>query len=114
MFSVSIKSENSSDDILAKTGNNIVNFIKDNLEKKSLVILKDENAINIISGNINSDVKSLTAEISFKYQISISEDEIKNKESLDKFIFYIKNCLDNISSIEDIKYIPIEHRRDKK
>ena len=54
MFSISIKSNDSLVEESIKTGNNIANFIKENLNKNSLII-KDSNAINIVSGNVNTN-----------------------------------------------------------
>lgn len=111
MFSISIKSNDLLKEDSIKTGNNIALFIKEKLNKESLII-KDSNAINIVSGNINSKKSDLTAEINFTCEFSISHDEILEKDKLDKFIFYIKSCLDNLSSIEDNKYIPIQYRKE--
>ena len=111
MFSISIKSNDLLKEDSIKTGNNIALFIKEKLNKESLVI-KDSNAINIVSGNINSTKSDLTAEINLTCEFSISHDEILEKDKLDKFIFYIKSCLDNLSSIEDNKYIPIQYRKE--
>jgi len=113
MFSVSIKSEKPLEEQSLKTSNNIVRHLKDELNKKSLTIIKEDNVINITSGNLDPINKGIIAEISFKYQVSISNDDINKREDLDKFIFYIKSCLDNLSAIEDNKYIPLEYRRDK-
>ena len=112
MFSVSIKSNDILKDEAIKTGNNISNFIKDKLNKNSLII-KDSNAYNIVSGNVDTNKNDLVAEINFTCEFSISQNELNDKEKLDKFIFYIKSCLDNLSSIEENKYLPLQYRRDK-
>lgn len=112
MFSISIKSNESLKEESVKTGNNIAKFIKENLNKNSLII-KDSNAINIVSGNVNTNKNDLIAEINFSCEFSISQEEMLDKEKLDKFIFYIKSCLDNLSSIEDNKYLPLQYRKEK-
>jgi hypothetical protein len=112
MFSVSIKSNDILKDEAIKTGNNISNFIKEKLNKNSLII-KDSNAYNIVSGNVDTNKDDLVAEINFTCEFSISQNELNDKEKLDKFIFYIKSCLDNLSSIEENKYLPLHYRRDK-
>ena len=109
MFSVSIKSNDILKDEAIKTGNNISNFIKDKLNKNSLII-KDSNAYNIVSGNVDTNKNDLVAEINFTCEFSISQNELNDKEKLDKFIFYIKSCLDNLSSIEENKYLPLQYR----
>lgn len=113
MFSISIKSNDSLVEESVKTGNNIANFIKENLNKNSLII-KDSNAINIVSGNVNTNKNDLVAEINFSCEFSISQDEMLDRDKLDKFIFYIKSCLDNLSTIEDNKYLPLQYRKEKK
>jgi hypothetical protein len=113
MFSISIKSNDSLVEESIKTGNNIANFIKENLNKNSLII-KDSNAINIVSGNVNTNKNDLVAEINFSCEFSISQDEMLDRDKLDKFIFYIKSCLDNLSTIEDNKYLPLQYRKEKK
>jgi len=112
MFSVSIKSNDILKDEAIKTGNNISNFIKEKLNKNSLII-KDSNAYNIVSGNVDTNKNDLVAEINFTCEFSISQNELNDKEKLDKFIFYIKSCLDNLSSIEENKYLPLQYRREK-
>jgi len=112
MFSVSIKSNDILKDEAIKTGNNISNFIKEKLNKNSLII-KDSNAYNIVSGNVDTNKDDLVAEINFTCEFSISQNELNDKEKLDKFIFYIKSCLDNLSSIEENKYLPLHYRRNK-
>lgn len=113
MFSISIKSNDSLVEESVKTGNNIANFIKENLNKNSLII-KDSNTINIVSGNVNTNKNDLVAEINFSCEFSISQDEMLDRDKLDKFIFYIKSCLDNLSTIEDNKYLPLQYRKEKK
>lgn len=112
MFSISIKSNESLKEESVKTGNNIAKFIKENLNKNSLII-KDSNAINIVSGNANTNKNDLIAEINFSCEFSISQEDMLDKDKLDKFIFYIKSCLDNLSSIEDNKYLPLHYRKEK-
>ncbi len=112
MFSVSIKSNNLLEEEAQKTSNNIVKFVKENLNKNPLVI-KDSNAVNIISGNINTNKNDLIAEINFTCEFSISQKDMLDRDKLDKFIFYIKSCLDNLSAIEDNKYLPIQYRGEK-
>jgi len=112
MFSISIKSNESLKEESIKTGSNIAKFIKENLNKNSLII-KDSNAINIVSGNVNTNKNDLVAEINFSCEFSISEADMLDHEKLDKFIFYIKSCLDNLSSIEDNKYLPLHYRKEK-
>jgi hypothetical protein len=112
MFSISIKSNEDLKEDSVKTGNNIAKFIKENLNKESLII-KDTNTFNIISGNINTNKNDLIAEINFSCEFSISQDEILDRDKLDKFIFYIKSCLYNLSTIEDNKYLPIQYRTEK-
>jgi len=75
MFSISIKSNDSLKEDSIKTGNNIVKFIKENLNKNSLVI-KDSNAINIVSGNVNTNKNDLVAEVNFTCEFSISQEEM--------------------------------------
>lgn len=111
MFSISIKSNERLEEESLKTGNNIANFIKNNLKKTPLII-KDSNAINIVSGNVSANKNDLVAEINFTCEFSISQNEMEDKEKLDKFIFYIKSCLDNLSTIEDNKYLPLHYRKE--
>ena len=112
MFSVSIKSNDVLKDEAIKTGNNISSFIKEKLNKNSLII-KDSNAYNIVSGNVDTNKNDLVAEINFTCEFSISQDDLNDREKLDKFIFYIKSCLDNLSAIEDNKYLPLQYRKEK-
>jgi hypothetical protein len=112
MFSISIKSNDFLKEDSIKTGNNIVKFIKEDLNKNPLVI-KDSNAINIVSGNVNTNKNDLIAEVNFTCEFSISQEEMSDKEKLDRFIFYIKSCLDNLSAIEDNKYLPLHYRKEK-
>lgn len=113
MFSISIKSNNNLEEDAIKTSTNIAEFIKYKLNKNSLII-KDSNAINIVSGNINTNKNDLVAEINFSCEFSISQEKLVDREELDKFIFYIKSCLDNLSSIEDNKYLPLQYRKEIK
>ena len=87
MFSISIKSNDFLKEDSIKTGNNIVKFIKEDLNKNPLVI-KDSNAINIVSGNVNTNKNDLIAEVNFTCEFSISQEEMSDKEKLDRFIFY--------------------------
>lgn len=111
MFSVSLRSNDLLIDESVKTGNNITKFIKEKLNKDSLVI-KDSNAINIVSGITTNSKNDLIAEVNFSCEFSISQEELSDKNKLDEFIFYIKNCLENISAIEDKKYLPLHYRKD--
>jgi hypothetical protein len=109
MFSVSIKSNEKLEDTVVKTGGTVNKYIKNNLNKKTLII-NDENNINITSGKMK-EIKNedkIIAEITFKHEFVIDKDKIENKEKLDEFIFYIKRCLSNLSSIEEGLYRPIQ------
>jgi hypothetical protein len=66
MFSISIKSNDFLKEDSIKTGNNIVKFIKEDLNKNPLVI-KDSNAINIVSGNVNTNKNDLIADVNFQF-----------------------------------------------
>lgn len=111
MFSISIKTNETINEILASTVNTINGYIKTKLSKKTSLI-SDEKNVNITSGNIlsNRDANKVVAEINFKYEFLIDKDKLEDKEELDKFIFYIKKCISNLSDIEKEMYIPLHMR----
>ena len=95
--------------ILTKTIKNISDFLRKDMNK-NINMISDSNSIEIVSGNLDVNKCDISVELMFKKTISISSDEIENRESLDKFISEVKHFCKQASVIEDSAYIPIEYR----
>lgn len=110
MFAVKVSSDNIRKNTkLNLTINNILTFLKSSLKRK-VNIISDSNSMEIISGNINTNNGEIVTELTFKKVIKINLEDIEDKQNLDKYIKEVKHFCEQVSQIEDLKYLPINYR----
>lgn len=109
MITVSFNSESENLDF-DKTAETITKYIKSDLNR-DVTIIKEENNIEVVSGNYPNNLEGSSIDISFKFKRNISDLDFQNLDKLDKVLFQIKKCLASLAEIEKDSYIPIQFRR---
>jgi len=114
MFAVKIFSKKRrKNNILERTIQNLSDFLKKEMSR-SVNIVSDNNSIEMVSGNLDANNGEIVTELMFKKTIILDADDLKNKEKLDKYVREIKHFCEQASSIEDLKYLPLQFRDYKK
>lgn len=110
MFAVKIFSEKiKTNSILERTARNISDFLKDNM-KRELNTISDSNSIEMVSGNLDANDGGVVVELMIKKTLFLERDDLHDRQKLDKLIKEVKHFCEQASSIEDLKYLPINYR----
>jgi hypothetical protein len=110
MFAVKIFSKKrKSNNILERTIQNLSDFLKKEMSR-SVNIVSDNNSIEMVSGNLDTNNGEVVTELMFKKTIILNADDLNDKQQLDKYIKEIKHFCKQVASIEDLKYLPINFR----
>jgi hypothetical protein len=110
MFAVKIFSEKiKSNSILERTAKKLSDFLKKEMSRE-VNMVSDSNSIEMVSGNLDTNNGSIVAELMIKKTIVLDESDLRDKQKLDKFIREVKHFCEQASSIEDLKYLPINYR----
>jgi sucrose-6-phosphate hydrolase SacC (GH32 family) len=110
MFAVKIFSKNRrKNNILDRTVQNLSNFLKNQMSR-SVNIVYDNDSIEMVSGNLDTNNGEVITELMFKKTIHLNVDDLQDKQKLDKYIREIKHFCEQVASIEDLKYLPINFR----
>mgnify|MGYP003651025016 CR=1 FL=1 len=111
MFAVKIFSEKiKSNSILERTVKKLSDFLKKEMSRE-VNMVSDSNSIEMVSGNLDTNNGSIVAELMIKKTIVLDESDLRDKQKLDKFIREVKHFCEQASSIEDLKYLPINYRK---
>jgi sucrose-6-phosphate hydrolase SacC (GH32 family) len=110
MFAVKIFSKNRrKNNILDRTVQNLSNFLKNQMSR-SVNIVYDNDSIEMVSGNLDTNNGEVITELMFKKTIHLNVDDLQDKQKLDKYIREVKHFCEQAASIEDLKYLPINFR----
>jgi intracellular sulfur oxidation DsrE/DsrF family protein len=114
MFAVKIFSKKRrKNNILERTIQNLSDFLKKELNR-NVNIVSDNNSIEMVSGNLDANNGDIVTELMFKKTITFNVNDLENKEKLDKYVKEIKHFCEQVSSIEDLEYLPLHFRGYKK
>ena len=110
MFSVKIFSEkNRANLILSKTISKLSDFLKKEMSRE-VNIVSDSKSIEMVSGNLDTNNGEIVTELMFKKTIVLNVDDLNDKQNLDKYVKEIKHFCKQVSSIDELKYLPINFR----
>ena len=110
MFAVKIFSEKRKlNSILERTIQKLSDFLKKEMSR-NVNIVSDNNSIEMVSGNLDTNNGEIVTELMFKKTIVLKKDDLNDKQKLDKYIKEIKHFCKQVASIEDLKYLPINYR----
>jgi len=77
---------------------------------RSVNIVYDNDSIEMVSGNLDTNNGEVITELMFKKTIHLNVDDLQDKQKLDKYIREVKHFCEQAASIEDLKYLPINFR----
>jgi len=110
MFAVKIFSKKRrQNNILERTIQNLSDFLKKEMSR-SVNIVSDNNSIEMVSGNLDTNNGEIVTELMFKKTIAFDVDDLDDKQKLDEYIREIKHFCKQVASIEDLEYLPITFR----
>jgi glycerol dehydrogenase-like iron-containing ADH family enzyme len=114
MFAVKIFSKKRrKNNILERTIQNLSDFLKKQMNQ-NVNIVSDNNSIEMVSGNLDTNNGEIVTELMFKKTIILNTDDLNDKQKLDKYVREIKHFCEQASSIEDLKYLPLHYREYEK
>ena len=114
MFAVKIFSKKRrKNNILERTIQNLSDFLKKEMSQ-DINIVSDNNSIEMVSGNLDTNNGEVVTELMFKKTIILNTDDLNDKQKLDKYVKEIKHFCKQVSSIEDLKYLPLHYRENEK
>jgi hypothetical protein len=110
MFAVKIFSKKRrKNNILERTIQNLSDFLKKEMSC-DVNMVSDNNSIEMVSGNLDTNNGEIVTELMFKKTIVISVEELNDRQKLDKYVKEIKHFCTQASSIEELKYLPLNFR----
>ena len=110
MFAVKIFSEKiKTNSILERTARNISDFLKNNM-RRELNTISDSNSIEMVSGNLDANDGGVVVELMIKKTLFLEKEDLHDRQKLDKLIKEVKHFCEQASSVEDLKYLPINYR----
>ena len=110
MFAVKIFSKKRrKNNILERTIQNLSDFLKKEMNQ-NVNIVSDNNSIEMVSGNLDTNNGEIVTELMFKKTIVLNVDDLNDKQNLDKYVKEIKHFCKQVSSIDELKYLPINFR----
>lgn len=99
------------DGVFEKTIQNILNYLKQDLNNSDLRIVSDDFCIEIISGSEKpSKNNEIVAELLIKKTVVINSDDLNDRGELDKYLSAIKHFCKQAREIEEAEYLPIVMR----
>ena len=114
MFAVKIFSKKRrKNNILERTIQNLSDFLKKEMSQ-DINIVSDNNSIEMVSGNLDTNNGEVVTELMFKKTIILNTDDLNDKQKLDKYVKEIKHFCKQVASIEDLKYLPLHYRENEK
>ena len=114
MFAVKIFSKKRrKNNILERTIQNLSDFLKKEMSQ-NINIVSDNNSIEMVSGNLDTNNGEIVTELMFKKTIILNTDDLNDKQKLDKYVKEIKHFCKQVASIEDLKYLPLHYRENEK
>ena len=112
MFAVKIFSKKRrKNNILERTIQNLSDFLKKEISR-DVNIVSDNNSIEMVSGNLDTNSGDIITELMFKKTIVLSSDDLNDRQRLDEYIKEIKHFCKQVASIDDLKYLPINFRKE--
>jgi hypothetical protein len=119
LFSVKILSSKvNRSDIFRRSMLTITKFLKRDLSRE-VNIISDNSSIEIISSSLlhnEEDIANtgaIVAELLIKKTIIISNEDLRDRDSLDKYLSEIKHFCEQAVKVEDVTYLP-PHLRELK
>ena len=114
MFAVKIFSKKRrKNNILEKTIQKLSDFLKKEMNQ-NVNIVSDNNSIEMVSGNLDTNNGEIVTELMFKKTIILSTNDLADKQKLDKYVKEIKHFCEQVASIEDLRYLPLHYREYEK
>jgi hypothetical protein len=98
--------------ILAKTITKLADLLKKD-ETLELSLIRDSGSVEIVSGNLSSntsDNNDIVVELTIKKSILLKEEDLADKQKLDKLVKEIVHFYEQSADIEELKYLPINYR----
>jgi hypothetical protein len=110
MFAVKIFSEKrKADSILERTIGKLSDFLKKEMSR-NVNIVSDSKSIEMVSGNLDTNNGEIITELMFKKTIALNVNDLKDKQKLDQYVREIKHFCEQVASIEDLRYLPLNFR----
>jgi hypothetical protein len=110
MFAVKLFCENiKTNSILERTAKNISDYLKDNM-RRELNTISDSKSIEMVSGNLDANDGGVVVELMIKKTLFLEKEDLHDRQKLDKLIREVKHFCEQASSVEDLKYLPINYR----
>ena len=92
----------------------VLDYVKKTFESEKINIIDDSKLFELVStdgAKFNKD--SLTIELTFKKTLTINNQDIDDKQNLDKLISEVKNFCDQAVKINNYVYLPLNMRERK-
>jgi hypothetical protein len=89
---------------------NLFSYIKDLFNQEKINIIDDSKSLELVTSNLDEKTEKTTIELVYKKTITINNEDIKDKQSLDKVISEIKNFCDQTIQINNYVYLPLNMR----
>jgi hypothetical protein len=97
---------------LGKTIEKLASLLK-NDDVSELSLIRDSSSVEIVSGNLSSNNdgdNTVVVELTIKKSILLKEDDLEDKQRLDKLVKEIVHFCEQSAEIEELKYLPINFR----
>lgn len=118
MFSIKILSSKAKrGDVFNRTMSTITRFLKGDLSRE-VSIISDSSSIEMISNSlhnlsVNTNTETIVAELLIKKTIVINNEDLKDRDKLDKYLSEIKHFCEQAVEVEDVRYLPSHYREIK-
>jgi len=92
----------------------VLDYVKKTFESEKINIIDDSKSFELVSTDgIKHNKESLTIELTFKKTLTINNQDIDDKQNLDKLISEVKNFCDQAVKINNYVYLPLNMRERK-
>ena len=81
--------------------------------ESELSLIRDRTSVEMVSGNLSSssnDDNDIIVELTIKKAIILKEDDLLDKQRLDKLVKEIAHFCEQSAEIKELKYLPINYR----
>jgi hypothetical protein len=89
---------------------NLFSYIKDLFNQEKINIIEDSKSLELVTSNLDEKTEKTTIELVYKKTITINNEDIKDKQCLDRVISEIKNFCNQAVEINNNVYLPLNMR----
>ena len=89
---------------------NLFSYIKDLFNQEKINIIEDSKSLELVTSNLDEKTEKTTIELVYKKTITINNEDIKDKQCLDRVISEIKNFCNQAVEINNYVYLPLNMR----